>query len=176
MSDETIQLWGVVGTWFAGIGTLAASVVALWLARRVEKIKLKAHVGLGVTFGNGSSQDCLNFNVTNLGERPVTIVSLGWRIGKRKNRKFAIQPLTQSSFDQYPKKLEYGESASFMVFFSERPNWMEKFSNDFIEDISDKTIKTLRAQIHTSVGHTKDVIPARSLLEKLKKINKMNNS
>ena len=171
MSDETIQLLGVLGTWFAGIGTLAASVVALWLARRVEKIKLKAHVGLGVTVGNGRSEECLNFNVTNLGERPVTIISVGWRIGKRKNRKFAIQPLSESSFSQYPKKLEHGETASFLVFFSERPNWMEKFSNEFIEDISDKTIKTLRAQIHTSVGYTENVIPAKSLLEKLKNIN-----
>ncbi len=171
MSNETFQLLSVIGTWLAGIGTLVASAIALWLARRSEKIKLKAHVGLRLIVGNGNSQECLNFNVTNLGERPVTINGIGWRIGKRKNRRTAIQILSQSSPHQFPKKIDYGETASFMVIFSECPNWMQEFSKDFIKDLSEKSIKTLRTQIFTSVGHIEDVVPEKSFLAGIKNTN-----
>ena len=165
--DQKIQILGVLGTWVAGLGAIFAAAVALWLARRVEKVKLKSYVDLSTIVGVGISQECLNFSVTNLGERPVTIVSVGWRIGSGKSRKFAIQLLTEFSPDQCPKKIEYGERASFMVNLSEPLNWMEELAREFI---SDKPIKTLRAQIHTSVGHTEDVKPARNLLEKLQAV------
>ena len=54
-----------------------------------------------------------------------------------------------------------------MVNFSEAPKWLERFAEDFI---SDNKIDTLRAQIYTSVGHTENVKPEDSLLEKLREL------
>ena len=165
--DQKIQILNMLGTWVAGLGAIVAASVALWLARRVEKVKLKSYVGLRVIVGGYVSQECLNFSVTNLGERSVTVISIGWRVGGRKNRKFAIQPLTGLSPDQCPKKIEYGEMASFMVNFSESPDWMKEFVKEFV---SDRPLKTLRAQIHTSVGHTENVKPEKEFLEELQTV------
>jgi hypothetical protein len=70
--DQKIQLWMVVGTWFAGLGTVAAVIVALYLSRRVEKVHLKVTAYMDeVLLGDGSPpEDHFSINVTNLGERP----------------------------------------------------------------------------------------------------------
>jgi len=54
--------------------------------------------------------------------------------------------------------------ASFMVNFSESPNWKKDFAKRFI---SDKHIRTLRGQIHTSVGYIEMVKPEKNLLDAL---------
>ena len=169
--DQKIQLWALVGTWFSGLATIFVAFVALHLARRSEKMRLKAYVGLRLLVSPGiSAEECLQISVTNSGERPVTIDSIGWCIGKRKNRRFAIQILSSISPHQYPKKIAHGERAQFILDFRESPNWMKDFVTQFVHDVSDKSIKTLRSQIHTSVGHSIDIVPEQSLLEKLKKV------
>lgn len=65
------------------------------------------------------------------------------------------------------KKLEHGEEAQFIVSFYESPNWMRDFAVNFVKDISDKSIKTLRAQIHTSVGRDVAVVPEKEMLKAL---------
>ena len=169
--DQKIQIWVAIGTWVAGLGTLAAVIVALYLARRVENVRLKAHVGLRVVIlGDGSPfQRHLGIGVTNLGERPVTINTVGWAVGKRKQRRFAMQPLSGPYTDQYPIELAHGKTANFMVSFLVTPNWLKEFASGFVKDLSDKFLKTLVAQIHTSVGQTVDVRPEKDLLEELKK-------
>lgn len=164
--DQAIQIAGVVGTWLAAIGTVGAVVVALWLARRGQRVRLNAHVGVRHIIGGGVSQECLAFRVTNLGDRPVTINQIGWRAGARKKRVDTIQVVSQSQSDQLPKRIDHGETALFLSFFSEHPNWISEFSDTAI---ADRPLGTLRALIHTSVGHTEIVRPEDGLLERLKK-------
>ncbi|MGI9071073.1 MAG: hypothetical protein ACR2JB_07070, partial [Bryobacteraceae bacterium] len=53
--DQEIQVWVAIGTWVSGIGALTAVVTALYLTRRVEKVRLHAHAGLRVVIlGDGS--------------------------------------------------------------------------------------------------------------------------
>lgn len=52
----------------------------------------------------------------------------------------------------------------FEVNFTESPNWIEEFAN---EVVSGHDIHTLRAQVHTSVGHTENVKPDKELLDAL---------
>ena len=163
--DQTMQILDVLGTWVAGLGAFAAAVIALWLARRAEKVKLESSVGLRRIVGDGVSQECLVFSVTNIGGRPVNVSSLGWCIGRWKNKRGCIMHPNHLSPNQFPKKIEYGETASFMVDFAKSPDWMQDFSRDFIKQDS---IDSLRAQIHTSVGYTKYVKPEKELLKRLK--------
>lgn len=169
--DQKIQVWVAIGTWVAGLGTFAAVVAALYLSIRVEKVRLKVHVGLReVILGDGSPfQKHLGISVTNLGERPVTINSVGWAIGKRKRREFALQPVSGPHTNQWPIELAHGKSANFMVSFLETPHWAREFATGFVKDLSDASLKTLVAQIHTSVGQTVEVRPEQGLLERLKK-------
>ena len=95
--DQKVQLWMVVGTWVAGLATLLAVMTALYLAKNVEKVRLKIFVGIREVFpGDGSSPEHVCFDVTNVGQRPVTITGVGWVIGKRKKRKGLIQLLSGS--------------------------------------------------------------------------------
>lgn len=164
--DQAIRIADVVGTWLAAIGTVGAVVVALWLARRGHRVLLNAHVGIRLIIGGGVSQECLAFRVTNLGDRPVTIVQIGWRAGARKKRVHAIQVVSESQSDQLPKRIDHGETALFLTLFSEHPTWISEFSEKVI---ANQPLGTLRALIHTSVGHIEIVRPEDGLLELLKK-------
>jgi hypothetical protein len=44
--DQKIQIWVAVGRWLAGVGSLAAAVVALYLSRRGERVCRRIQVGL----------------------------------------------------------------------------------------------------------------------------------
>lgn len=169
--DQNIQVWVAIGTWVAGLGTLAAVIVALQLARRVDRVRLKVDVGLRVVvLGDGSPfHRHLAIGVTNLAERPVTIIGVGWAIGKRKERRFAMQPVSGPFTSQYPIELAHGKSARFMVSFLATPDWCKEFAVGFVKDLADEYLKTLVAQVFTSVGQTVDVHPEYELLEELKK-------
>jgi hypothetical protein len=169
--DQKIQVWVAVGTWVAGLATLAAAVVALHLARRAERVRLKVHVGLReLVYGDGSpAQEHLCFDVTNLADRAVTINSIGWAVGKGKTRRYCLQPESGVHTSRYPIDLSHGKNAKFMVSFIDTPSWVSDFARRFVEDLSDKNLRTLVAQIHTSVGTTVEVRPEPGLLETLRR-------
>jgi hypothetical protein len=168
--DQKIQIWVAVGTWLSSLGTIAAVITALYLAKRVELVRLNVHVGLmEVIIGDGSPfQEHVGINVTNLGERPVTVNTVGWAIGKGKKRRFAIQPLNSPHSAQFPIELAHGKSASFLVSFDLTPGWKREFATGFVRDLSDKSLKSLVAQVHTSVGKTVEAHPRKDLLDALR--------
>jgi len=168
--DQKIQIWNAVGTWLAGFATLAAVLVALYLARKAERINIRVNAGIRLVFmGDGTpAEEHVGITVVNLGDRPVTINSVGWRIGKGKNARFCIQPLTGRYTHQYPKQLAHGEQATFMVSFAEVPDWPKEFATNFVNDLTPGNIKTLRALVHTSIGQTIEVMPENNLLDKLR--------
>lgn len=168
--DQQIQIWNVVGTWLAGIATFLAVLVSLHLARRAERVRITATAGIRLVFaGDGSpAEEHIGITVVNQGDRPVTINSIGWCVGKRKEARFCIQPVSGKYTHQYPKQLAHGEQASFLVSFSVIPDWSREFAIGFIQDLTDRNLKTLRALIHTSVGQTIEVAPESNLLEKLR--------
>ena len=165
--DETMQLWTALGTWFAAVGTISATVVALWLARRAERVKLKASVGIRWVIDTppDKPREILECQVTNLGERPVTVTETGWFFGKKESWPYAIQLLGPSSPDKYPKRLEHGETAWFWIDFAESPNWKEDFVTDMQGDTS---LECLRAYIATSVGRSHYFVPEETLLKELR--------
>ena len=107
------------------------------------------------------------FNVTNIGERPVVISLISWVIGRGKNRKYGIQTLSGPLTKQYPETLAHGQDAMFTVSFSETPNWASNLLKT-LDDPSGGSLRTLCAQIHTSVGQTFDVKPESALLDRLR--------
>jgi hypothetical protein len=173
--DQQIQIWNAVGTWVAGIATFAAVLVSLHLASRNERVQLKVFAGLRhVIRGDGTRpEEHLNIGVTNLGDRSVTVNTVGWAVGKRKKRMYCIQPVSGPWTAQYPTELQHGKQASFMVSFNHNPSWLTDFANGFLKSVSDKEIDTLVAQIHTSVGQTIEVKPEKDLVERLRKARKV---
>jgi hypothetical protein len=169
--DQQIQVWNAIGTWLAGIATFAAVVASLHLARRADSIRVQANVGIRLIFaGDGSpAEEHVGISVVNIGNRPVTINSIGWRVGKGKKARFCIQPVYGQYSHQYPKQLAHGEQASFLVSFKTMPDWPKDFATGFVQDLRDRNLKTLRAMIQTSVGESIEVVPEGNLLERLRK-------
>ena len=170
--DQQIQIWNAVGTWVAGIATFAAVLVSLNFARRSERVRLKVFAGLRLVIrGDGTPpEEHLNIGVTNLGDRAVTVNTVGWAVGKRKQRRYCIQTVSGPWTAQYPIELQHGKATSFMVSFNHTPTWLTEFANGFLKSISDKELDTLVAQVHTSVGQTIEVKPEKDLVERLRKV------
>ena len=112
--DQRIQIAIAVGTWLASIATFSAVVVALYLARRDERVRLKVDADLMSRIeASGAVQNgCLLIRITNLSVRPVTIVLIGWCIGKGKKNKHGIQRFGNPESSEIPAKLEHGETAN----------------------------------------------------------------
>ena len=168
LCHQGIEFWGVVGTWFTGLGTFLAVAVALWVAFRAKKVKLKCSVGLRTVMHGRSRTPCVVFSVTNLGEGPVVVDGIGWVIGRGKKKIMAEHMLGEIPSDRFPKKLNYGERGSFRVELSgRRTDWLQ----DFVEGvIKQHHLSSLRAQIYTSVGHTEKVRPEMSFLKALEDV------
>ena len=168
--EQKVQLWMVVGTWVAGLATLAAVITALYFARRAEKVRLKIFVGIRqIIHGDGSPfEDHVCFGVTNVGERPVIITTVGWVVGKRKKRRYCVQPLLATRSQQCPVELTHGKNVQLMVSLTETPNWVSDLKK-CLDDTSDQSLKTLRAQVFTSVGKTFEIKPERRLIDRLRR-------
>lgn len=168
--DQQIQVWNAVGTWLAGIATFLAVIVSLHLARKSEKVNLRTSVGIRLIFeGDGTpAEENVVFSAVNLGGRPVNVVSVGSCAGKGKAKRFCIQPVAGHYTHQYPKQLAHGEQATFLVSFLAAPNWSKDFAKSFVEDLSEKNLKTLRGLVNTSVGKSIEVVPEKNLIERLR--------
>jgi hypothetical protein len=76
-----------------------------------------------------------------------------------------MQPPSGPHTSQYPVDLAYGKSANFLVSFLAAPDWPKDFAAEFVKDLSNRNLRTLVVQVHTSVGHTVEVHPEPGLLE-----------
>lgn len=169
--DQQIQLWNVIGTWLAGIATFAAVVVSLRLAGKAERVFLKVSAGVRLLVrGDGTPPERqIEISVTNLADRPVTIDSVGWAVGKGKNRQYCLQNVSGLHSSQYPIELAHGKRASFLVSLVDTPDWPREFANNFVQSTEDRYINTLVAQVHTSIGKTIEAKAERGLIELIKK-------
>ena len=166
--DQPIDFWAMIGTWFAGAGTLAAATVALWLARRTEKVELRVWAGRRFLVPTSSPQEFISIEVTNCGERPITVTGLVFRAGRpslrRDRRQVGLLPEDGWKPQDLPCKIEYGESVSFRMDFAV---WAEVVREKVLQDIPRKDWKTVRVLIVTSVGHTEVVALDRDAWEQL---------
>jgi hypothetical protein len=83
MDETTYRLLEVAGSWLAGIGSLLAVVVALYLARAESTIRLKIDAGhrLIITPGVEENAEAISISVANTGARPVVITNVLWKMG-----------------------------------------------------------------------------------------------
>ena len=158
--EQKIQLGILIGTWVAGLATFLAVMTSLYLARRGEKARLKIWVGIRTIIrGESPGKDHMCFSVTNEGDRPVIIQNtVGWVVGKRKKRKYGVQILSGHSAKQGPIEITHGQNAMLT-----EPLQSVNF-NMLFDDTSAESLKTLRAQVFTTV-ETFEVKPESQLID-----------
>lgn len=88
--------------------------------------------------------------------------------GTSEHQRYQFQPVSGPFTTQFPVELAHGKNADFRVSFLATLNWLREFSTGFIQDLSDRSMKTLVAQIHTSVGETIEVRPEKDLIRRLR--------
>ena len=155
----------VSAAWASAVGTILAAAVALFLAHNSSRVKLRVSIAEAEAPAAYPSR-AIAFNVTNLGERPVTIVRLRWRAGRGPNsREEDAWVHLHMSGDETPKTLVYGESATFYVYQQE-PGipWLSNFLTDLLLENS---VSTLRGCVYTSVAHVQTVVPDPDFLRQL---------
>lgn len=149
-----MDAWGkteVIAQILSAFGTLAAVIVALYIASRDRRFYLDVFAGIrqlvssGPPSLEGGDQDFVMIQVTNLGARPVTIVWIGWQVGRFKPATFVqIHDYTNYMSSKLPVTLNDGGSASF-------PIPLKAFGKNSI--ISDKSNgKLVRIFVVTSVS------------------------
>ena len=158
--DTTKETWKFINTfapWFSAIGTLAAVIVSLYLARKSKEVKIKASVGHRIIIEQGSTgphPEYVVIKVVNHGGRITNVTNIGWKVGFYKKR-YGIQTVPLDPYSsKIPVKLNDGEEATFLIPLKQDKNWISSFSKDFLLPSPRYNLFTVRLQIFTSVGKT----------------------
>lgn len=173
--DQQLAFWNAIGTWVSGLGTLCAVIVALHLALRSERISLRISAYPAEIHPPSVPlvKDWGSINVTNLGDRPVTVNIVGWAVGKGKARRYVVQTTWGPHTSPYPVELSHGKSAQFMWPLQDPlgKEAGEMWARDFLKLLEpdfEKSLRTLVVQVHTSVGKTIEVRPDDGFLKRLR--------
>jgi len=142
--------WGSIADWVSGIGSLSAAAVALYLARKAEKIKLKGYCGLRVIIGQGMPHvDVLTISVTNIGTRSTIVNNIGLQVGKRGKKRVAIINVVKDEYSMgVPYSLVDGQIAHWNIQLDTEKSWIKDLCKDFITTKDD--VNSLRFSVHTN--------------------------
>lgn len=172
ISKAEWELYNSFSNWLSAIGTLAAVIVSLHLARRTGRPRATVSVGhrLVITPGEkGKPPEVVVFRIVNTGDRTIRITNIGWCVGIRKKRN-ALQMYDQSQSSPLPVELAHGQEASWVVPLDAREEgWLRSFANKMMKPNLWVSCATIKAQFHTSVGEVFTTRPERSLIEMLRK-------
>lgn len=137
-------------TGVSGIGSLSAAAVALYLARKAEKIKLKGYCGLRVIIGQGMPRiDVVTVSVTNIGTRSTIVNNIGLQVGKGRKKRLAIITVAKGAYSVgVPFSLTDGQIASWSIQLDAEKSWIRDLCKDFVTTKDD--VDTLRFSIYTN--------------------------
>ena len=144
--------WGSVADWVSGLGSLSAGIIALYLARASQRIRLKGYCGLRMIVGFGTTpQEVVSFVVTNIGTRSTVINNISMRVGRFKKKRFAIITVVRDKYSVgIPYPLADGQDAHWGIPLDPNRTWIKDLCDDFIKSPDD--VKTLQFRMHTSHG------------------------
>jgi len=113
---ETLDLLSAGASWLSALGTLAAVVVALHLARRDHEVRVRVHASLGTVFLPPQPYDrqvrVVSISATNVGLRPLTLTAIYWRNGLFRKVHSEQRPPSNDLSAPLPAKLNYGDEAT----------------------------------------------------------------
>ncbi|MCT7941553.1 hypothetical protein [Shewanella holmiensis] len=172
MDNDSLQLWNVIGTWLASIGTIGAVITSLWLANRQGKIHLGIVAGHRqlVTRGSTTVTDLCMIKIVNKGTRPAKITGIGWESGRFKKKIHLIQMFGTPDSDNVPKTLQEGEEGAFLVPFhldNTDKDWIISLPKELTKN-SERGINGLKVCVSTSVGQSFKVKAEKGLKDKLR--------
>ncbi|MFT3800810.1 MAG: hypothetical protein QM766_06270 [Burkholderiaceae bacterium] len=151
-------IWDLINgfaNWLSAIGSIAAALMALYIANRSSKPSARLSVGHRIIIEQGQKgpfPEYLVFQIVNTGDRPITITSIGWKIGWPV-RRHAMQLFEKGISSPLPVALAHGQQASWYVPMESREGgWFEYFAKDMLMPRHSLSLWLLKAQAFTTVG------------------------
>ena len=125
--------WGSVADWVSGTGSLAAAVVALYIARFSQRVRLRGYCGHRIIVGLGQTKiDVFTVSVTNISQRPTMVTNIGFTCEIWRWKRYGIIGFTQDDISHgIPKALSDGESGNWNVRMGESNQWARDIINKF---------------------------------------------
>ena len=159
-STDKIGLLAAIGSWVAGIGTVAAVITSLFLSRSQTKLKLNVRVALMIAIDETGKTEYCMISAVNAGLLPVTISNVGWSAGILKiGRREAIQAINNSPLSsRIPTTLNRGDEFKVFIPIS---NWLENAAK-FLDN-KPYLAKTLKAMVVTSMNEVVKIKISRDL-------------
>lgn len=160
----------------SAIGTCGAVVVALWVAMRPPILHIDGNAGMRIVVGRGvvGKPEYVHITVVNNGEREFIVTGLAWvPLPKSKLHALQIGGVSDQNVtsDSFPKKLMFGETASFFMRADGPGNWFDlvrKRSEVWTNAYSRKeSLQKLRLHVSTSVGRSHEIKPEQGFIDHL---------
>ena len=100
--------------WLAALGTVAAVIVSLYLARRALRLDIRVFAQIVATFGMEPSEELFKIGVVNHGRKAVVSQIVWWSLGfGRRKQLWIVLPPRNHLSTGLPCELDFGEKADF---------------------------------------------------------------
>ena len=157
--QDTWRFINSFAPWLAAIGTMAAFITALYLARKKARIQLKviALIRYVVIAGTdlGPGPNYLSVEVSNVGRRAATVTQIYWKTGIFRKKKYVWLVPSNPQSANIPVKLNDGDQATFRDLLT---RFKDSHKNIAKEDLSGWAsglkARFLRVGVGTSTGDT----------------------
>ena len=155
--------WGSIADWVSGVGSLAAAVVALYVAHSSQRVKLRGYCGHRLIIGGGQPQlDVFAVSVTNISQRPTIVTNIGFTFGLWRWKRHGIITFMQDDIGHgIPKPLSDGETGNWNARLGKDNKWITDLVEKFA--VTRFSVMTWRIHVHTSNGGTTTLRPERNI-------------
>ncbi len=104
--------------WVAGIGSIAAVIVSLYLASKYQSVRIKVYSNISTLFASNDQsgdQKIVLINITNIGFRPATINSITIKYGVFKKNTFLTRNVNYDHNVNFPFEIKSGASRDLII-------------------------------------------------------------
>lgn len=168
--------WGSVAGWVSGIGSMAAAIVALYIAHSARRIKLHGYCGHRQIVQRGEPPvDVFSVSVTNVSQRSTVVTGIGCTFGIWRWKQHGMILFMQDQYSQgIPKSLVDGETGNWNVPLGQDNQWLRDIASKYRLDRW--AIYTWRVQIYTSNGGITMLRPDKGIRSMLAKTAGLGNA
>jgi hypothetical protein len=150
---DTWSALNAIAAIISALGTLAAVIVALYLARRDQRPRMQVSASVMQMANSPQKVEFLFITGTNIGQLPLTVKGIFWTIGWYRKQTFITVPFENQYSEKLPKELTHGQQVRLVQPLKE----FEAGHDTFIRYLRERWyrryfIGSLRCGIYTSTG------------------------
>lgn len=170
--------WQIINSfanWLSAIGTIAAVVVSLYFAVYARRPRARVSASWRLLIQPGGKPpwpEMLVLEVTNIGDRPIRITSIGWEAGRfKKVRAFQdAMPYMRGMDSPMPADLREGEQARWAIpkTLQDGTEWLDDFAKKILMPKWKLRLRTLKVRAFTSTGYAFEAEPEKTVKNLLK--------